>query len=136
MREEELFARCWELGAGKDGGGMSDDGAVGCFEEGLGGGGMARCWEFLAGKEGGGIVLWVSGSDGVAFDESRLNSGTAIEGAAGVAWGVFWLSSSLSSWILSLTVSFSSFSTTVSSPLSCLSQLFSLSWSCSSVAFI
>lgn len=43
MREEELFARCCELGAGKEGGGMSDDGAGEGFKAGFGGGGMARC---------------------------------------------------------------------------------------------
>lgn len=57
---------------------MRDDGAV---VEGFGGGGMARCCEFAAGKEGGGIVSLVS----ELLNESRLSSGTAIEGAAGVA---------------------------------------------------
>lgn len=78
----------------------------------------------------------VSGSDMLVLDESRLNSGTAIEGAAGVAWGVFWSSSPSSLALtsgLSLTGSFSSLATALS-PL--LAWLFSLSPSCSRVALI
>ena len=97
IRDEDCEARCAELGAGNEGGGMRDEGAVGGLVEGVvcgldetfGGGGID--FEFFAGREGA-----VSGGDssekegaGAAFDESSEKEGTAVEGAAGVACGVF-----------------------------------------------
>jgi hypothetical protein len=77
---------------------MRDEGAVGCLNDGVvcgvdetfGGGGIDL--EFVAGSEG---ALFTSGGssekEGVvaAFGVSSEKEGTAIEGAAGVACGVF-----------------------------------------------
>jgi hypothetical protein len=77
---------------------MRDEGAVGCLNEGVvcgldasfGGGGIDL--ESVAAREG---ALFAAGDSsekegaGAAFDESREKEGTAIEGAAGVACGVF-----------------------------------------------
>jgi hypothetical protein len=77
---------------------MRDEGAVGCLNDGagcgldasFGGGGIDL--ESVAERE---EVLFASGDSrekegaGAAFDESSEKEGTAIEGAAGVACGVF-----------------------------------------------
>jgi hypothetical protein len=82
------------LGAGKDGGGIRDEGAAGALNEGdvcglgviFGGGGIE--FELGACREG---ALFASGGSSekagafAVFDESSEKEGTAIEGAAGVA---------------------------------------------------
>lgn len=99
---------------------MRDEGAVGGLVEGVvcgldetfGGGGID--FEFAAGREGA-ISGFGDSSEkegaGAAFDESSEKEGTAVEGAAGVACGVFWSSLSSSSTLISassLTIVFSS----------------------------
>jgi hypothetical protein len=120
---------------------MRDEGAVGCLNDGVvcgvdeifGGGGI----DLESVAESGG-AFFASGEssekEGVvaAFDESREKEGTAIEGAAGVACGVFW--SSLSS--SSILTSGSALTTVFSSLILCLSRLFILSPCFSSVALM
>jgi hypothetical protein len=120
---------------------MRDEGAVGCLNEGAGGGldetfgGGGIDLEFVVESEG---ALVASGKSnekegaGAAFDESSEKEGTAIEGAAGVACGVFW--SSLSS--SSILTSRSSLAAVFSSLILCLSRLFILSPCLASVALM
>lgn len=94
MREEDCEARCAELGAGNEGGGMREEGVVGDLNEGaacgldeiFGGGGIEPT--FVAGKEGAvsgsGDSSEKEGAD-AAFDGSSEKEGTAVEGAAGFA---------------------------------------------------
>jgi hypothetical protein len=120
---------------------MRDEGAADCLNEGddcglvetLGGGGIDL--GFVVESEG---VRFASGDSkekegaGAASDESSEKEGTAIEGAAGVACGVFWSSLSSSSVLIfgsSLTAVFSSL-------FLCLSRLFILSPCLSSVALM
>jgi len=111
---------------------MRDEGAVGALDEGevcgldeaFGGGSIEPC--FAAGTEGAvsgfGASSEKEGAVG-ASDESSEKEGTAIDGAAGFAWGVVWSSLSSSSTLTSgssLTIVFSWL-------FLCVSRFFSLS---------
>jgi hypothetical protein len=93
--------------------GALDEGVVCCLGATFGGGGID--FEVDAGKKGSPLASGESTEKEGAvavFDESSEKEGTAIEGAAGVACGVFWSSLSSSSTLTSgsfLTIVFSSF---------------------------